>query len=262
MRNDTSLICQFNFEQSEGLTARLIECTEALFSLFHYPIKKVYTFSGEKNLSPTYQKLKVFTNPDYFDTITFRSDYRKEDFEPQTRLHVCIDNSLTKGSPYTLPKSMVKFTVVVNDVCLIEHIDRTYASILLPLSEIPQRKTAGYSFLFPNRYGAVSFSFGVLRSANLPRPLQDLARWYRDSDTEKCVPGLFNCFTGLAQKQIEALKRVVGQENISSVKEIVYFKNKFMDSTDPSDCLTSDAYRNFCDRLSGEFYFLGETRAY
>lgn len=256
MLNDTSLICQFNLNHCNGLISHLIECAEELFSLFNYKPKKIYTSFDRKVWSPGYKKFKSFANPDYFYSISFQSDYNSCDFEPETHIYMCINNSRTKGSEYILPEALVKFTVVINDAELLKNTENTYKDILLSLSEIPQVKMTGYSFRLPNRYGAVSFSRGILRKSNMSHSLQKLAGWYNESNTERSVIGLFNCFTGLTEKQNSVLKSLFGQENVEIVNGITLFKNESMNVFDFDNYFTSVEYNRLCDKLESEFCFL------
>lgn len=254
MLNDTSLICQFNLEHRNDLIPQLIECVEELFSLFHYKIKKIYTASEEKVRSPGYKNFKSFINPAYFRTISFQSDYNRCDFEPETHMYIQINNSRTKGTQYVLPESLVKFTVVLNDAERLKNIENTYKDILLTLSKIPQVKMTGYSFQLPNRYGAVSFSLGILRKQNMCRSLQNLARWYRDSNTERSVIGFFNCFTGLTKEQNDVLKNLFGQENVEIINSITFFKNESVkNASDVETYFTSAEYERLCDKLEPVF---------
>lgn len=256
MLSDTSLVCQFNLEQCNDLITHLAECVEELFSLFHYKVKKAYTSSGEKVWSPGYKKFKSFENPDYFDTIRFQSDYNSNDFEPQTNIYMCIDNSWTKGTPYVLPKPLVKFTVVVNDSELLINSGNVYRGILLSLSNIPQVKLTGYSFQIPSVYGPVSLSFGILRKPNMPHSLQNLARWYRESDTKRSTIGLFNCFTKLSEQQICILNNLFGKENVQTKNGITCFKNGFMNTSNLDYYFASEEYNGLCKKLESDFCFL------
>ncbi len=256
MPTDISLVCQFNLKCRNGLIPHLVECVEELFSSFNYNIKKIFTSFGETVRSPGYNKFKSFINPDHFYTISFQSDYNSRDFEPETRLYIRIDNSPTKGSEYVLPEPLVKFTVVINDLKLLESAEKTYKTLLLALSNIPQLEMVGYSFQLPNSYGAVSFSVGILRKPDMSPSLQALARWYNDSNTKRSVLGLYNCFTGLTKEQYDALKKTFGQENIDTVNGVILLKNVSMTAFDINSYFSSSEYCRLCDRLKNEFSFL------
>lgn len=256
MFNDTSLICQFNLRSRDGLTNDLIECSEALFAEFNYKIRKIYTSTCEKVLSPSYKKFKSFINPDYFYSIRFQSDYNSKDFEPQTHLYTNIDNFGVKGTEYTLPEPLVKFSVVINDAELLKNPGNIYKDILSVLSKIPQIEMAGYSFLLPNSYGAISFSLGILRKMDMPPSLKNLARWYSDSNCQKSVIGLFNCFTGMTKNQAAILIDLFGKQNVEAINGITFFKNEAMNSSDIESYYTSAEYNKLCDEAGSEFCFL------
>lgn len=260
MLNDTSLICQFNLNHYNGLTPHLVECAEELFSLFNYKIKKIHTSSAEKVYSPSYKKFKSFANPGYFYTISFQSDYNREDFEPQTHIYSHINNFWVKGTEYALPEPLVKFTIVINDAELLKNADSIYKDILSALSEIPQVNAAGHAFLLPNTYGAVSFSHGILRKLNMPDSLQNLARWYRDSNVKKGVIGLFNCLTPTSKKQIILLKDIFGEHNVETINGITFFRNEQMSLYDIENYFISMEYNRLCDKLESEFCFLRADR--
>lgn len=256
MLNDTSLICQFNLAYCNELTNYLVKCTEILFDQFNHKIKKIHTSSAEKVYSPSYKKFKSFTNPGYFYTISFQSDYNREDFEPQTHIYSHINNFWVKGTEYVLPEPLVKFTIVINDAELLKNADSIYKDILSVLSEIPRVNAAGYAFLLPNTYGAVSFSDGILRKLNMSDSLQNLARWYRDSNMKKGVIGLFNCLTPTSKKQIILLKDIFGKHNVETINGITFFRNEQMSSYDIEDYFISVEYNRLCDKLKSEFCFL------
>lgn len=256
MLNDVSLICQFNLSHWNGLVSHLIACTEEIFSLFDYKIKKIFTSFDRKVWSPGYKKFKLFTNPDYFYSISFQSDYNSCDFEPQTHLYVRIDNSRTKGSEYIFPEPLVKFTVVINDAELLKNAEKTYKGILLLLSKISRIKLTSYSFRLPNSYGAVSFSQGILRKPDMSDSLKYLARGYNGSDIERDLIGLFNCFTDLTKRQSDVLKKLFGEENVEVLNDITFFKNESINALGLDDYYTSAEYCQLCDKLETEFCFV------
>lgn len=154
------------------------------------------------------------------------------------------------------PIPIVKFTIVVNDVELLNNVENIYKDILSVLSEIPQVNIVGYSFLLPNNYGAVSFSAGILRKPNMSQSLQNLARWYSDSSTKKSVIGLFNCLTAVSKRDILLLKGVFGQQNVETINGITFFRNELMSSFDIENYFISADYKKLCDKLDLELCFL------
>lgn len=252
--NDYSMICRFALTARDNLTERLIKAAESVFAAMGCNVKKIYASSGEKSRSYGRNEFKRFVNYDYFYSIEFRSDFDRADFEPQTRLYTNIDNSYVRGNPYVKPKPLVKFTVVVRDE-LLSSKNETFEKIASALSEMSDVPLSGQAFLLPNRFGTVSFSHGIARKINMPEPLQCLLAWERGYDVKKGFVGLFNCFSGLAKKQVELLERLFGKENVKTAGGLAWFVNGDMDTLDIGGYFMSEKYDKLCGELSASLPF-------
>lgn len=252
--NDYSMICQFALAARDNLTERLIKAAESIFAAIGCIVKKIYASSGEKSRSYGRNEFKRLVNYDYFYSIEFRSDFDREDFEPQTQLYTNIDNSAVRGNPYVKPKSLVKFTVVVREE-LLNNTDQAFAKIISTLSEISDVLLSGQAFLLPNSYGAVSFSHGIARKINMPEPLQNLLVWERESDVKKGFVGLFNCFSGLTKNQTELLESLFGKENVKTAGRLTWFRNEDMNTLDIGDYFMSEKYDKLCGELEASLPF-------
>ncbi len=252
INTDISLICQFKLMYYDGLISALSQCMEDLFDVFNLKIKRIHVSTDIKGWTPSYKYYQTFINLDYFYKIAFQSDFNKSDFEPRTRLYTKIDNWGVKGTQFVKPTELVKFTVVVSDPMLLEDMYVTYKSIISALSKIAVTNLTGYSFLFPNDYGPISFSSGILRKLNMPDSLVNLAQWY-NSDFSKLTIGLYNCLSIVSNEQLSFLHNTFGEKNVETVRGVTIFKNESLNKLYFDDYFISSEYNCLCDEF--EKYF-------
>lgn len=252
--NDYSMICQFALSAREDLTKELINVSKNFFAKRECCFKKIYAGSDDKVRSYGRHEFGRFVNYDYFNAIHLHSDFNSADFEPQTRLYADIDNSLVRGTPYTKPKPLVKYTLVVREE-LLKSTDEVFDEIVSLLSELPSVSISGHAFLVPNSYGAVTFSHGIATRINMPNALQNLLSWRWEFDLDNGFVGLFNCFSGLTKKQIAFLKDLFGKGNVNTTGRLTWLKNEDMNTPDIGDYFTSERYLKLCGELEKELSF-------
>lgn len=251
-----TLICRFNLRFYEDMTARLVECTEKIFSAFGYEFKKIFTYTADKTRAPYLKEFRSYTNLDYFHSITFQSDAVRSSIESNIRMYADINNRGVRGSEYRKPDGIVRYCLVISDNKVLETPDTAYKTILCALSEIPAPNIIGYSFQLPDSFSPIPFAVGIFPKINMCDGLKNLVKWYDNSDLEKSIVGLHNCFSNVSLKRLSVLKRLFGSDNVEQIGTLTYFKNEAMNSADYSVYFTSDEYNALCSELEAVFPFI------
>lgn len=249
--SDNSLICLFNISSTNASIVELVNIIELIFEKYEYPIKKIYYSECRKTRVLSPKKINQFkeTVLPGVDSISFQSDFNKTDFEPNTRLYVYLNNRYIESG------QIIKLGIVINNGIEQDELLNNYKMITECLSNINNIKLSGYSFLFPNYYGAVSFSCGIIRKPDMPCTLNNLSGWYGGTDLYNNVLGLMNCFSNLSESQINILLSVFGKENVCTLNNLTITYNHHIRNMDISDYINSENYNSICNILENGIPF-------